>query len=85
MVYVYDLIFVSVFLGFKQFLKYTQDTDLGLFECVRPHALWFEFGLILLGIYFAPVHDATESGVSFAMCMLTKLIVDILLPENYRK
>lgn len=85
MVYLYDLIFVLLFLGFKQFLKYTQDTDLGLFEWIRPHAFWFEFGLILLAIYFAPHHNATESGVSFAMCIFTKVIVDCVLPENYRK
>lgn len=85
MVYLYDFIFIMLFLGFKQFMKFTQDTNQGLFEVVRQYGFWFEYGLILIGIYFAPVHSMTERGVSFMMCMLTKLIVDFILPENYRK
>jgi hypothetical protein len=85
MVYLYDMIFVLCFLGFKQFMKYTQDTNMQLFEYVRQYGFWVEFSFILLAIYFAPQHTGCESGVSFAICMLTKLIVDFVLPENYRK
>lgn len=84
MVYLYDMIFVLAFLGFKQFMKYTQDTKISVFECVRQYAFWLEFSFILLAIYFAPAHDITESAVSFAMGIVTKLILDLLLPENYR-
>jgi hypothetical protein len=78
-------VFVVVLLGFKQLLKYIQDKDLNQFQLVRDAAFWLEYSFILLAVFFAPMHTTTEAGVSFAACMLTKYVANIVLPENYRK
>lgn len=84
MIYLYDFLFVALFLGIKDVAMWLLDSQPDIYVIVRKYYMWFEFSFVCLAIYFIPTHNIHEAEIAFFMSLCTKGLHDIIKKKTNR-